>query len=182
MKNIKYGVIIFVEVVVKMRITRIIVILLIGLLVIAGGCSSPAPVPTEPAMPTMPNMPVPPVPTLPPPTPTPPTPAPAPTTPPAPPTPAPAPPTPTPPPAVQGPYDIWIPGNTFNPITLTVPVGTNVTWTNKDGNPHTVTSNNGLFDSFLAFGQSFIYTFTERGSFSYYCKPHDEMSGKVIVE
>lgn len=153
-----------------MRITRIIVILLIGLLVIAGGCSSPAPVPTEPAMPTMPNMPVPPVPTLPPPTPAPPTPV----------TPVPAPPTPASPPAVQGPYDIWIPGNSYSPVTLTVPVGTKVTWTNKDGNPHTVTS--GLFDSYLGYGQSFSYTFTDRGTYNYYCKPHDEMSGKVIVE
>lgn len=144
-----------------MRITRVIAILLIGLLVIAGGCSSPAPVPAAPSMPTMPNMPVPPVPT------------------PVPPTPVPAP-TPPSPPAVQGPYDIWIPGNAFSPTTLTVPLGTKVTWTNYDGNPHTVTS--GLFDSgLLGYGQSFSYTFTDNGTYNYYCKPHEEMSGKVIV-
>lgn len=154
-----------------MRITKIVAILIFGLVVIAGGCSSPAPVPPEPVMPTMPDMP-PPVPTPVTPVPAPPTPAPPPVTPVT--TP------PTPPPAVQGPYDIWIPGNSFSPATLTVSPGTKVTWTNKDGNLHTVTS--GLFDAYLAYGQSFSYTFTERGIFTIYCKPHEEMSGKIIVE
>ncbi len=138
-----------------MRIAGIIAIPLVGLLVIAGACASPAPAPTVPVTPVTPTMPT---------------------------SPAPAPPTPPTPSAVQGPYDIWIPGNAFNPTILTVPLGTKVTWTNKDGNPHTVTSNNGLFDSFLGYGQSFSYTFTDRGTYNYYCKPHDEMSGKVIVE
>ena len=157
-----------------MRITKIIAISLIGLLVVAGACASPV----VPAPPPPPPPPTPTTPANPPPI-TPVTPAPPSITPV---TPPPTPPTPTPPPAVQGPYDIWIPGNSFSPITLTVPLGTNVTWTNKDGNPHTVTSNNGLFDSFLAFGQSFSYTFTDRGTYNYYCKPHDEMTGKIIVQ
>ncbi|MDO8715880.1 MAG: hypothetical protein Q7J73_03610 [Dehalococcoidales bacterium] len=91
-----------------MRITRIIAILLIGLLVIAGACSSPvAPVsPTPIPTPTIPA-PAPPTPTTP-----------------ALVTPPPAPATPK---AVQGPYDIWIPGNAYSPTTLTVPVGTKVT-------------------------------------------------------
>ena len=177
-----------------MRITRIIAIPLIGLLVIAGSCASPiAPVPSTPAPPIQPELPTPvpappapltPAPAPPPPTPI--TPAPPPPTPitPAPPpiTPVTPPPTPPTPPAVQGPYDIWIPGNSFSPTILTVPVGTKVTWTSKDGNQHTVSSNDGLFEVFLGYGQSFSYNFTDRGTYNYYCRPHDEMSGKIIVE
>ena len=35
----------------------------------------------------------------------------------------------------------------FSPATLTVKVGTTVTWTNKDSVPHTITSDSGAFSS-----------------------------------
>jgi plastocyanin len=68
--------------------------------------------------------------------------------------------------------------------TLTVSVGTTVTWTNDDeGQMHTVTAVDGSFDSgFLETGATFSYTFTEVGEFEYFCTPHPWMRAKVIVE
>jgi plastocyanin len=71
----------------------------------------------------------------------------------------------------------------FVPDTITIPVGTSVTWTNQDPSTHTVTSETGLFDSgILAPNASFSHSFTERGTFSYYCTIHPYMKGKVVVE
>lgn len=71
----------------------------------------------------------------------------------------------------------------FNPGTLTVKVGTTVTWTNEDSAPHTVTSDSGslLNSPRLSQGQSFSFTFTEVGSTSYHCAIHPMMKGTVIV-
>ena len=71
----------------------------------------------------------------------------------------------------------------FNPSTLTVKVGTNVTWINKDSMPHTVTSDNGVFESgSLSNGQTFIYTFNTPGTYNYHCSIHTSMTAKIIVE
>ncbi|HEU4319139.1 MAG TPA: plastocyanin/azurin family copper-binding protein [Acidimicrobiia bacterium] len=66
---------------------------------------------------------------------------------------------------------------------LTIPVGTTVTWTNNDpGMIHTVTSVDGLFDSgFFNEGETWSYTFDDRGEFEYFCTPHPWMRAKVIV-
>ena len=72
---------------------------------------------------------------------------------------------------------------TFNPSTLTVKVGANVTWTNEDSASHQVKEDNGLFlSSVLGNGQSFTYTFTAIGTYNYTCNIHSTMHGKVIVE
>jgi plastocyanin len=75
-------------------------------------------------------------------------------------------------------------GSTFIPDPITVTAGTTVTWTNLESEDHTVTSNDGLFDTPLWFRDSFSFTFTEPGTYEYYCIPHedDDMLGKVIVE
>ncbi len=71
----------------------------------------------------------------------------------------------------------------FVPATVTVTVGTTVTWTNLDSVAHTVTSETDLFDSGnLARNATFSYLFADRGTFSYYCAIHPSMRGKVIVE
>jgi plastocyanin len=73
------------------------------------------------------------------------------------------------------------------PQILTVKVGTEVKFSNKDQAVHTVTSDTGLFDSGpLQKGQDFFYTFTQVGEYPYYCAPHggpggQGMSGKIIV-
>ncbi len=95
------------------------------------------------------------------------------------PTPAPAP-TPSPTPTIT---EVEISGFAFVPATITIPVGTTVTWFNKDSVAHTVSSREGVFDSGnLSGGATFSYTFDQNGSFEYYCKIHPSMRGKVIVE
>jgi len=80
--------------------------------------------------------------------------------------------------------------NRFQPNTLTINVGTTVTWVNQDGFIHTVTSGtspsetSGLFDSGnLSGGQTFSFTFDKAGTYDYFCIPHYSlgMIGKVIV-
>ncbi len=95
-------------------------------------------------------------------------------------------PTPTPTPTstpISGQASVDISSFTFAPQTLTVTVGTTVTWTNNDSAPHTVTSKNDVFDSpTLSRGDTFSYTFDQKGTFDYYCKIHTTMTAKIIVE
>jgi plastocyanin len=60
--------------------------------------------------------------------------------------------------------------------------GDTVVWTNKMGMDHTVTADNGEFDS-GAFGEdaTFSQTFNTAGSFPYHCEIHTSMKGKVTV-
>ncbi len=70
----------------------------------------------------------------------------------------------------------------FAPETITVKVGTTVTWTNADADAHTVTSKNGpLNSSPLNTGQSYHYTFTTAGTFQYLCTIHPFMIASVVV-
>jgi plastocyanin len=78
---------------------------------------------------------------------------------------------------------VTISGFAFSPASITVPVGTTVTWTNKDAAPHTITSDDGTtFDSGnLANGATYSFTFTKAGTFAYHCAIHSSMKGTVIV-
>lgn len=79
--------------------------------------------------------------------------------------------------------EVAIVGFAFKAATLTVPIGTTVTWTNQDSAPHTVTAREGLFDGgTLSRNDTFSYTFTEKGTFEHYCKIHPYMTGTIIVE
>jgi len=72
----------------------------------------------------------------------------------------------------------------FSPATLTVNVGDTVVWTNMDTAPHTVTVSSGpvkFSSGNLSKGQTFSYTFTSAGTYSYYCAVHPDMVAKVIV-
>lgn len=72
----------------------------------------------------------------------------------------------------------------FAPAALIVKVGTKVTWTNEDTDAHTVTSQNntGVLNSpALNTGQSFSYTFTKPGTYSYLCTIHPFMTATVTV-
>lgn len=73
----------------------------------------------------------------------------------------------------------------FQPKTIKVATGTTVTWTQGDDVAHTVTSTDpaGLFDSGdLSRGERFAFTFTEPGTYRYFCSIHPSMRGAVIVE
>jgi plastocyanin len=68
------------------------------------------------------------------------------------------------------------------PQTISVPVGTTVVWVNHDPVAHTVTDvsqawDSGLFDNSATFAK----TFTEPGTYTYYCVPHPTMIGTIEV-
>ncbi len=73
----------------------------------------------------------------------------------------------------------------YAPAAIKIKKGTKVTWTNKDGVGHTVTSDNDskeVFDSpLLEKDQTFSYTFNQAGTFHYHCQPHPYMKGSVEV-
>jgi plastocyanin len=79
--------------------------------------------------------------------------------------------------------DVVIQNFAFSPATITVTVGTTVTWTNNDGATHTVTSDTGAFDSGnIANGKTYSRTFSQAGTFAYHCTIHPNMKATVIVQ
>ncbi len=78
-------------------------------------------------------------------------------------------------------------GQSFSPSTLQVEIGTTVIWENDSDQVHTVTSGSDRehdekFNSGdVAPGESYSYTFTEIGSYDYFCIPHPGMEGNVTV-
>jgi LPXTG-motif cell wall-anchored protein len=72
--------------------------------------------------------------------------------------------------------------NFFDPASLTIAVGDSVTWTNDGKVAHTVTANGGSFDSGnLNPGRSFTHTFSQAGTFRYFCQYHAGMTGTIEV-
>ena len=81
----------------------------------------------------------------------------------------------------------------FSPDTITVKVGTTITWSNTGAVAHTSTSDGGLWDSGQlasptgggayggSAGGSFAHTFGAAGTFSYHCANHTTMTGAVVV-
>jgi plastocyanin len=79
--------------------------------------------------------------------------------------------------------EVKIDNFSFGPDTLTVPVGTTVTWTNRDDIPHTVVSTEGVFKSKVRdTDEKFSYTFAKAGTYPYYCSVHPKMTGKIVVQ
>ena len=80
--------------------------------------------------------------------------------------------------------DVKVDNFGFGPATLTVAVGTTVTWTNRDDIPHTVVSTNSVFfkSKVLDTNEKFSYTFAKPGTFPYFCSIHPKMTGKVVVQ
>ncbi|HSM16723.1 MAG TPA: cupredoxin family copper-binding protein [Gemmatimonadales bacterium] len=70
----------------------------------------------------------------------------------------------------------------FGPSRIEIPVGATVTWTNEDPLAHTVTADDGTFNSgLLNTGQTWSYTFTTPGEYPFFCIPHPFMKGVVVV-
>jgi plastocyanin len=79
--------------------------------------------------------------------------------------------------------EVTIASFSFRPFELRVPMGTTVTWTNRDDSPHTVVSTSGLFTSnALDTDEKFSFTFSDRGTFLYFCSLHPKMTAKIVVE
>ncbi len=85
--------------------------------------------------------------------------------------------------AAQGNDLIMVTSSGFQPTTLTVKVGTQVTWTNSDTAAQSVTSDTvNLFDSgSLNPGATFQYTFSQAGTFTYHSTNAPADTGTVIV-
>jgi plastocyanin len=80
-------------------------------------------------------------------------------------------------------HSIAITDSAFRTAVLTVQVGDTVTWTNADDRPHTVTSQDGAFDSGnVGEGAAFSFTFTAPGTYTYLCEYHPDMTGTIVVE
>lgn len=79
--------------------------------------------------------------------------------------------------------EVKIDNFSFTPATLTVPVGTQITWTNRDDIPHTVvTDDNTVKSKALDTDEKFTYTFTKPGTYSYFCSIHPKMKGTIVVQ
>jgi amicyanin len=79
--------------------------------------------------------------------------------------------------------EVKIDNFSFGPETLTVPVGTTVTWINRDDIPHSVVSTDKVFKSkLLGKNEKFSYTFAKAGTYPYFCSIHPKMTGKVVVQ
>ncbi|MER6092780.1 cupredoxin domain-containing protein [Streptomyces bluensis] len=81
-------------------------------------------------------------------------------------------------------YQVTMKGYAFSPATLTVDVGSTVTWTNQDTAPHDVKTTSGpasFHSPMLNKGQSWSFTFTTAGSYGYYCTVHPNMTGGITV-
>jgi len=70
----------------------------------------------------------------------------------------------------------------FDPADVAIQPGDTIMWVNRGNTPHTVTSDDGHFDSeVLNPGESFMFTFPEAVTFSYHCEIHPSMTGSVTV-
>jgi len=80
-------------------------------------------------------------------------------------------------------------GFAFVPTSLTVSVGTKVTFENMDSTDHTVTNGkdgtpdaNALFNQTVHSGSSFDFTFTKAGTYNVTCMIHHSMNMTVTVQ
>jgi plastocyanin len=87
-------------------------------------------------------------------------------------------------PAVVSGTTVAITNFAFSPASLAVKAGTKVTWTNKDGDAHTVTSTGSggpLNSAAMNTNDTFSFTFTTPGTFNYLCTIHPFMTAVVTV-
>lgn len=77
---------------------------------------------------------------------------------------------------------VTIEGKAFTPPRITALAGDEVRWSNNDTSAHTVTAEDGSFDSGrLVTGDGFAHRFTRPGAFAYRCTLHRFMRGTVEV-
>ena len=83
---------------------------------------------------------------------------------------------------VENPVTVNIQDDAFDPATTSIAPGTTVTWVNNDDEAHTVTADDGLFDSGrLEPGDSYSVWFDGSGTVAYHCEPHPHMTGSIEV-
>lgn len=87
--------------------------------------------------------------------------------------------------AVAAAHHVMIENYAYSPATITVRAGDTVTWTNHDEAQHDVVTTSGpssFRSPLLAKGQSWSYTFSAAGTYSYYCSLHPDMRAKAIAQ
>jgi len=79
--------------------------------------------------------------------------------------------------------EVFIQNSTFSPSTITVVANTTITWMNKDGMSHTVTSDTGteLNSGNIPANETWSHTFTLAGTYPYHCTIHPNMKATVKV-
>ena len=83
---------------------------------------------------------------------------------------------------VQDARSVEIGDNFFDPPNAAVEPGSTITWTNRGAVPHTVTADDGSFDSgVLNPGDSYTVAFGGQGTVTYHCEIHPEMRGSLTV-
>jgi plastocyanin len=85
--------------------------------------------------------------------------------------------------AQQNVVSVTIDNFVFEPARLTVKAGTTVTWLNRDDIPHTVAAKDRLFKSkVMDTDESYSFTFSIPGEYTYFCSLHPHMTGTIVVE
>jgi plastocyanin len=81
-------------------------------------------------------------------------------------------------------HDVKISGFAFSPSQLTIGKGQTVVWTNYDSTAHTISFDSSAVPSSdtINKGETYAYSFTETGTYSYHCSIHPSMKGEIIVE
>src|SRR5262245_19476665 len=71
----------------------------------------------------------------------------------------------------------------FSPADVTAKVGDTITWTNNDSTGHTGTikGNEACTTPILSKGASGSITFSQAGTYDFFCKIHTNMTGKITV-
>lgn len=87
-------------------------------------------------------------------------------------------------PASAPPVKASISNFAFAPQAIEVEVGQEITWTNEDSAPHTVTATSGAeFDSgTMAQGATYTWKATKAGTVEYFCAIHPSMTGTITVK
>jgi plastocyanin len=81
------------------------------------------------------------------------------------------------------PVTVTVDNFSFTPKEITVAAGTTITWVNHDDVPHTIVSTDKKFRSkALDTDDQFSFTFTDSGTYAYFCSVHPMMTGKIIVK
>ncbi len=79
--------------------------------------------------------------------------------------------------------EVKIDNFTFQPQSITVQAGTQVTWVNRDDMPHTVTTDDKMLKSkAVDTDEKFSFTFSMPGTYKYFCSIHPKMTGEIVVK
>lgn len=70
--------------------------------------------------------------------------------------------------------EIWLQYKIFTPQQILVPIGTTVTFINKDNGSHKVISGSLFYSGLIKPGDTYTYTFTTAGTYYVNCPSHSQ--------